>query len=526
MNPQDFIRSLHSDASESRGPLEEIDWEDAPLKYKLYRNLPVIPLSPEVPLTLKDRKPPSKPNLAEIGHFLWYVYGLGRVSHSVPGAGYPGALSPMQMYRRFVPSGGGLYPSELYIYLKLDEAPSGVYHYDAAHHRLILLREGNFDDYVARALGDRCDVSRCYGAVFVTTMFWKNFFKYKNFAYRLQGLDAGVLIGQLLETANRFGSSPGVYYQFLDQAMNRLLGVSEHEESVYAVIPLADKPDIEWFGGSRAETRMFSADQLCRELPDIRHEHYMKSRKVKEYPMLLRMNEASALESPSSFRTSVEAVNCRDSGLRAVYLPAVGRLPYDLAEVCRQRYSPETEYVLGRVTAEQLAALLQEVAASFAYRNDLDGRDVRPEPRVSIHVCLYHVEGIPDGAYRYDFTTHALRPERPGDHRLQLQQAMLLHNVNLFQVPISLHIACDNRYLTSVLGPRGYRIQQMEAGILVQRILLAASASGMGGRPLLGFQTSRCDEIYGLGELGQTALIQIPIGPHGKRTCLEGGLHS
>jgi hypothetical protein len=38
------------------------------------------------------------------------------------------------MYRRFVPSGEALYPSELYIYLKTEDLPSGVYHYDVAHH--------------------------------------------------------------------------------------------------------------------------------------------------------------------------------------------------------------------------------------------------------------------------------------------------------------------------------------------------------------------------------------------------------
>ena len=131
----------------------------------------------------------------------------------------------MQSKRRFVPSGGALYPNELYVYLKIEDLPAGVYHYDVAHHRLVLLREGNFDSYIARALGNRCDISACFGTVFVSTMFWKNFFKYNNFAYRLQGLDAGVLIGQLLEVAKRFGFASGVYFQFLDRAINHLLGL-------------------------------------------------------------------------------------------------------------------------------------------------------------------------------------------------------------------------------------------------------------------------------------------------------------
>src|SRR5690348_8854231 len=124
------------------------------------------------------------------------------------------AMDLMQSYRRFVPSGGALYPNELYVYLKLQDLPAGVYHYDVAHHRLVLLRGGGFDSYLARALGNRCDLPACFGAVIISTMFWKNFYKYNNFAYRLQGLDAGVLIGQLLEAAKRFGFTSGVYFQF------------------------------------------------------------------------------------------------------------------------------------------------------------------------------------------------------------------------------------------------------------------------------------------------------------------------
>ena len=38
----------------------------------------------------------------------------------------------------------------------------------------------------------------------------------------------------------------------------------------------------------------------------------------------------------------------------------------------------------------------------------------------------------------------------------------------------------------------------MEAGMLVQRLLLAASALGIGGHPLLGFDSNLADELYKL----------------------------
>jgi SagB-type dehydrogenase family enzyme len=516
MSLEAFIRQLHADGNGSGIPGWEVDWDDAPLAYKLYRGLPTFPLSSDIPMTLEERATPVEPSLNDIGHFLWYVYGLTQVSYS---------LAVPRTYRRFVPSGGGLYPNELYVYIRTEAGVPGLYHYDAAHHRLVLLREGDYDSYLARSLGNRCDLSSCFGVAFVSTMGWKNAFKYNTFAYRLQGLDSGVLLGQLQEAAKRFGYAARVHFRFLDRAVGHLLGLSGSEENVYAVIPLSVQRDIAWIDDTGGTPMQVAADELCLELPAVQHDYYMRSRSVKEIPQLTQMNEAAALDTLPLFRR-FEPINRAESGLQTVYLPLVKRLNFDLAATSRARHSPESEFVLSHVTAQQLAALLQEAAASFAYRNDLDGVGEGPPLRVALYGCFYNVEGIPDGAYRYDAAAHALRRELAGDHRLRLQQGMTLHNVNLFQVPICLHIAGDDDHLIPQLGYRGYRIQQMEAGMLLQRLLLAASALGMGGRPLLGFQAGLCDELYRMSMHGRISLVQIPIGRCLPRPRLEGGVHS
>jgi SagB-type dehydrogenase family enzyme len=524
MRLDSFLHNLHFDIDRLDPPDWEVDWNDAPLAYKLYRGLPVVPLSSEVPLTLEGREVPGKPALSDIGHFLWYAFGLTQVCQwDVFGDGAEQAGGVTHSFRRFLPSGGALYPNELYLYLRVEDLPAGIYHYDTAHHRLVLLREGDFDSYLARALGNRCDVSACFGTVFVSTMFWKNFFKYHNFSYRLQGLDTGVLIGQLLAVAKRFGFSSGVYFQFLDRAVNHLLGLSEQDESVYAVIPLSVEPGMTWFA-DRERAGTITSSELCRELRPVKHDHYVRSRRVLAYPMLVKMNEASLLESTRSFRHVEGETYANGKGWTVPLLP-VNRLSYDLASACKKRHSPGMDFVLGKVSQEQIATLLREATASFAYRNDLDGARENPKPRVSLYLCSHYVEGIPDGAYCYDSDAHALRMERPGDHRLLLQQAMSLDNVNLFQTPLCLHAAGGRDHLKTALGYRGYRIQQMEAGMLVQHVLLAASAIGMGGHPLLGFDAKLCDQIYRIASQGKTCLIQLPVGPYRPASRLKGSLH-
>ena len=214
--------------------------------------------------------------------------------------------------------------------------------------------------------------------------------------------------------------------------------------------------------------------------------------------------------------------------MRAVYLPRarVDVQKSDLADSCRKRHSPEAGFVMSRLPGAQVGTLLKEAAAPLRFPNDVDGVPAFPASRVQLYGCFTNVEGVPDGAYRYDPAAHALRRINAGDHRARLQRGMYLDNVNLFQVPLCLHVAGRRDFCKDELGYRGYRIQQMEAGILVQRLLLAASAIGMGGRPLLGFDSSTCDAIYRFAPQGNTCLIQLPVGPYRHSARLEGGLHT
>ena len=523
MGLETFLNNLHYNTGEAAPSTWEVDWEDGPLSYKLYRDLPGIPLSSEVTLTLENLEVSTEPTLREIGHFLWYVFGITQFCQSALSTP---EINVMQSYRRFVPSGGGLYPNELYIYLKMENIPAGIYHYDVAHHRLVLLREGCFDSYIARTLGNSCDTSSCFGVMFVSTMFWKNFFKYHNFSYRLQGLDAGVLIGQLLEVAKRFHYTSSVHFQFLDRAINHLLGLSEQEESVYAVIPLSINPVTPQLNNENdATNKEVSATQLCEELPTIHHDHYVRSQKIVEYPMLIQMNEASMLESTRSFQKIKSETNKWRDG-QAIVLPRIKRMSYDLTAASKNRFSPDMDFIFRKMSQEQLTTLLHEATTSFAYQNDLDTKHEERTSRVSLYVCLFGVEGIQNGAYHYDSDAHTLRQVNLGDHRFLLQSGLTFHNVNIFQIPLCLHVVGDKNHLKTELGYRGYRIQQMEAGILVQKLLLAASALGIGGHPLLGFDVNLCDELYRLDSEEKTSLIQIPIGFYRQRPWLKGSLHS
>jgi SagB-type dehydrogenase family enzyme len=518
-----FLSYLHYDVEKALPQNWKVDWGDAPLPYKLYRGLPEFPLSSQIPLSLEGLETSKNPTLTDIGFFLWYVYGLTQYAQTaLPGITPDGKSKSYvgQSFRRFVPSGGALYPNELYAYLKLAEIPEGIYHYSSAHHCLVLLREGNFDSYLSRSLGNAINLSESFGALFASTVFWKNFYKYHNFSYRLQGLDAGVVLGQALAAADRMEITTRVCYQFLDRPINHLLGLNEQEETVYAVVPLFTKP-MNCIGDKDAS---FSSAALCQELPEMKHSVYQRSRNVIDYPMLTQITEAALFESTDSFVKLEGSIPSNTIfSMESIMLPYAKPLKYDFASVCQERHSPDLDFKLREIKQTQLAALLKETL-SFVYNNDLVESVETMQNRVSLYGCFSNVEGIPSGAYSYEENTHALKRISSGDYREYLQNGLTMDTVNMFQVPVCFHIVGDKDFYIGKMGYRGYRILQMEAGIVLQRLLLTAGALGLGGHPLLGFDAKSCDELYRINPKQKTSLIQVPIGPYRPRAWLKGSL--
>jgi SagB-type dehydrogenase family enzyme len=152
-------------------------------------------------------------------------------------AAYAAAPRGAAGLRRPVPSGGALYPLELYVIaLAVEGLDPCVAHYDPTRHRLSLLGAATADD-VRATLVDETLVDRAAALVVVTGMFWRSRFKYGARGYRFALLEAGhvvqnaVLVAAALElTALPLGG-------FYDCRVDTLVGADGLDEaSVYALL--------------------------------------------------------------------------------------------------------------------------------------------------------------------------------------------------------------------------------------------------------------------------------------------------
>jgi SagB-type dehydrogenase family enzyme len=132
---------------------------------------------------------------------------------------------------RPVPSGGALYPLELYVLaLRVKGLPAGTYHLDPFDRVLELLEAGpaKLDD----AFVDAALAERAAAVVILTGVFYRSRCKYGLRGYRFALLEAGHLMQALLLLATATGVDALPLGGFYDAALDRLVRANGVDESV------------------------------------------------------------------------------------------------------------------------------------------------------------------------------------------------------------------------------------------------------------------------------------------------------
>jgi SagB-type dehydrogenase family enzyme len=171
----------------------------------------------------------------QLAKVLWMSYG---VSRNNVGTSYPRPF-------RMVPSGGALYPLELYLHARqVAGLEPGLYHYNAEQHVLDVLRSGDETDSIARHLVQG-DLGRTAAAiVFITAVFARSTFKYGDRGYRFILLEAGHLAQNATLTAQEMRLASLNVGGYADRGIDRYLNVDGLTEgTVYLLLlgqPAAD----------------------------------------------------------------------------------------------------------------------------------------------------------------------------------------------------------------------------------------------------------------------------------------------
>ena len=169
-------------------------------------------------------------SIEQISRLLHYGYGITVTT------GTGGAVEWTQSFRA-APSGGALYPLELYfvVWTPLDFEP-GIYHYCVPNHALELVKPGDFSELATtNALSE--DIKATASGVFlVSGIFRRSMLKYNERGYRFVLIEAGHLAQNMCLAACTMNLGIFPIGGFLDDELNRMVMIDGVNETVIYVL--------------------------------------------------------------------------------------------------------------------------------------------------------------------------------------------------------------------------------------------------------------------------------------------------
>ena len=426
-----------------------------PSLYKSYPGATQISLAetqpPEMPALdaiLNSATPSAAPlDVAAISQLLHYTAGLIK-KRDLPVAG--------EVHYRAAASAGALYPIELYLVCgEIDGLNHGVYHYCPADNALIKLREGDFRGNLAAAAADE-SLASTPAIVVSTAVFWRTAWKYRTRGYRYCFWDNGTVLANLLATSNSLRQPVRVLTGFIDREVDLILGVDSVEEASTCLVAL----------GAPGE----SPAAPVTSLPVIDSGNLGFSEGI-IYP------ESGLLHLDASLTSAQEVANWRVMDHTGEIYKSLRIPSASLGEAIANRGSTR-RFARAAISQAQLLALLAPFSASRPV--EFGGRLTDP------YVIVNAVDGLVSGAYHYSRQESALELLREGDFRDEAGHLCFEQALGADASAVVFFLA-DLELALGRLGNRGYRVAQLEAGVLGGNLYVAAHSLGLGATGMTFF---------------------------------------
>ena len=477
-----------------------LDWAHQPDPYKTYGGIDQIPLPevselPKIPLwDLNQEKlgdtPKERFDLNRLSRILRLGYGFTAKARQ------PGH----EFFYRSAASAGALYPIEIYLAVyAVGELDPGLYHYDIRRRSLTLLRKGLFREFSARTVENilSTDMSACF---FISGIFFRTAWKYKERAMRYVLLDAGHVLENLRLSLKAEGLPHSIHYDFDDQLLNRFLGLDEKRETCLAGLPVyghgksssivEDAFPMESLPHEiQTASRVSSKEIFYEEIDSI----YRAGRKIPD-----RMIEASNMMNEIGLEFSE-------------WIPMIQSEPikneFDFAETVFHRRS-KRNYIEEKLSSPRFWRLLDFVCGAAG----IGSPQTRGYSRyLATGFCAENIEGLDSGLYMLDETNIKIGRVKQGRFLRKMATACLdqewLKNASLHFLFMTNLDELDKAW-----GPRGYRYAMMLAGRIGQAIYLGATALGLGSCGIGALYDSEAREVIGLND-DAALLYLVAAGP-------------
>jgi SagB-type dehydrogenase family enzyme len=458
-------RAFHDRTAHSRASVRTsghmLEWDIKPFPFKVYTDLPTQPLPRDFDPVAADAfaalgaEPPSAParlSLERVAALLYFSAGVTK-QRTYPGGG--------EVLFRAAASTGALFQTEVYLAAgDVDGLAPGLYHFCPGDFALRRLRESDVRGTLAAAAADD-SLARRAATIILTAIYWRNTWKYQARGYRHLFWDSGTMLANLLAVGGALGMRPRVLTGFVDDEVNRVLGLDADREAALELVALGPE-------GVPAESSA-CGPMAHAVLP-------LSSRDV-DYPLLREIHRASALDTSAAVHAWRAAPPPPARAPRGLVEPlpeprrAAGR---SLGDTIQHRGSTR-EFSHASISATELSSALWWATSPV-------DSDV-PSGLVDLYLVVNAVDGVAPGAYRYWPAARGVERLSSGDYRRQSAYLCLEQPLGGDAAAVIYFLAPLDRLLRA-FGNRGYRLANLEAGVVGGRAYLAAYAQRFGATGL------------------------------------------
>ncbi len=400
-------------------------------------------------------------------------------------------------YYRSVASAGALYPFELYLAVHdIDGVDSGVYHYHLFDFSLTALS--------LNPVPDIPPVDHGISATFyITGIFFRSAWKYRNRAYRYVLLDAGHLLDNLRLALDALDLSFSIHLDFDDEKAANLLGLDSQQEVCLACVHL--------FGGNAGEKR--PGDTIGpKSLSGKIFQASTVSEKEIVYPDILKVHRAGNIVDNRSVDTlpALDVLVNQPTAFIDLKPPDHPRSE-DYSRVLWQRRS-RRNFISGPVSRDKFMTFVDLMA-----RNTGPVSAMPPVCRSALTTGFLVGMGmpVPPGFYVLDPDAKRLGRVFGGRFAEPMAEACL-DQMWLKSAGLHLLFMTDLAALDRTWGARGYRYAMIEAGHLGQQAYLAATALGWGACGIGAIYDREAADLLELTDDG-ALLYLVAAGPVKRR---------
>ena len=495
-------REYHDRTSYDRRRMHprRLDWHHQPGVYKTYPGVAALPL----PAVQEDdngslwgavagrsrrETPAASPlTLQDVARILAGTCAITARRRSLGGP----------IHFRSVASAGALYPAELYVetYSVEDLAP-GLYHFGPDRGCLTPLRPGPLGTAAAAATAAESG-SRPALSFWVSGIFFRSAWKYRERAFRYVLLDAGHLLENLLLALRACGLTARLTYDFDDREVARLLGLDLEREGPLAAVVVPDPADSPLAAGeepiplkapvpaaNRTSDREVTYDLICRA-----------------YRSGFAVNPTGAADPKRISALGVQTTQTHE-------IPATGPVDGErgLYQALWHRRSRRN------FTAEQMARSSFERLLDLVCRSAArDGASrTRSRSGVATGVLMNAVEGYSPGFFLLSPHERRIGRVKSGEMRAAMA-AVCLDQMWLAAAAVHFLFMANLSGVDACWGPRGYRYTMLGAGRLGQRLYLGATALGLGCCAVGALYDGEARALLGL-DSDSSLLYLVAVGP-------------